>query len=212
MEPAIADDAVRRRVRGGRGIALPYREMPFPEALRLPRWLQAVLGGALLAGPLVGLASRKTSTPQRALRATLWTSGLAYAAAATLDLAEHFRLEKEVTGRYLTWKAIPPSEAMVHAGIIGTNLGALLLARPVKRPYGPVDLFNMAAPALFLAFGWVDELGYHRRRTQHREDLIHTTQHLAEGVMWTALYATRLFPKRHRRRPAIWRRQTRTSP
>jgi hypothetical protein len=47
------------------------------------------------------------------------------------------------------------------------------------------------APAVFLALGWAEELIYHRRRTPHRENLIHTTEHLAEGIKWTSLYASR---------------------
>jgi hypothetical protein len=37
----------------------------------------------------------------------------------------------------------------------------------------------------------VDELGFHRRRTQRREDIIPATQHLAEDIMWNTLYALR---------------------
>jgi hypothetical protein len=107
-------------------------------------------------------------------------------------MAEHLRLEKEVTGSYLHARALPLSESFVHAGIILTNLSALLLARPLRRRLGLLDAWLLAAPAVFLAFGWADEIGYHRRRAPHREEVIHAVEHLAEGIMWTSLYATRL--------------------
>jgi hypothetical protein len=73
-----------------------------------------------------------------------------------------------------------------------TDASALVLARPPRRPLAPRDWWVLVAPAVFLALGWADELRYHRRRAPHRENVIHATEHIAEGVMWTALYASRL--------------------
>jgi hypothetical protein len=160
--------------------------------MRLPRWLKVMLAGAGALGPVAGLLGRRAPASTRALRALLWSSGMLYLLTAGLDLAEHFRLEKEATGHWLRWTAIPPAESAVHAAIVATNVSALALARPLRRNPGPVDVWLLSAPVVFLALGWTDELAFHRRRAPHREDVIHATEHLAEGVMWTALYALRL--------------------
>lgn len=128
------------------------------------------------------------------LRGLLWSSGTAYLITASLDLAEHFKLEKEVTGHWLRFTAVPPAESAVHAAIIATNLSTLVLARPLRRKPGSIDVWVLIAPVAFLTLGWIDELVFHRRRAPHRESIIHATEHLAEGVMWTALYALRLSP------------------
>jgi hypothetical protein len=56
----------------------------------------------------------------------------------------------------------------------------------------PRDWLCLVAPGIFLVLGWYDEVVYHRRRCEHREDIMHTISHLAGGVMLTALYAMRL--------------------
>jgi hypothetical protein len=179
--------------RSDRAMARPFRETRMPAALRIPRWLGALLSIALAAGPAAGLAPRGKPVRHRVLRSILVGSTLAYFITASVDLAEHFRLEKEITGRLLRWTAIPPIEALTHAAIVANNVGVLLLARPLRRRRpGLLDRWLLVAPAAFIALGWGDELVFHRRRTGHREDLIHTTQHLAEAVMWTTLYATRV--------------------
>lgn len=70
----------------------------------------------------------------------------------------------------------------------GAALTALRGRQPARRRVSDaVDQLDV-----FLALGWCDEIVFHRRRTMHRENLIHTTQHLAEGIMWTTLDATRV--------------------
>lgn len=44
--------------------------------------------------------------------------------------------------------------------------------------------------------GWLDEIVYHRRRVPLREEIVHATEHIAEGMMGTALYALRFLAKR----------------
>jgi hypothetical protein len=170
----------------------PYKEMPMPRTLAVPRSLGALLAGGISTAALAGFSRRRGPLAERVLRSILYGSTAAWAISSGLDMAEHLRLEKEVTGSYLHARALPLSESFVHAGIILTNLSALLLARPLRRRLGLLDAWLLAAPAVFLAFGWADEIGYHRRRAPHREEVIHAVEHLAEGIMWTSLYATRL--------------------
>ncbi len=167
---------------------VPYRETRLPAPLRLPRWLQVLLGAAAAAGPVRALTSRRP----RALRGLLASSAMAYFVVAAVDLAEHFHLEKRATGHFLRWTVVPPSESLVHGAIMATNLSALVLARPLRQPLGVRDAWLLAAPAVYFTLGWIDELVYHRRRAPRREHIIHTTEHIAEGVMWTLLYAARL--------------------
>jgi hypothetical protein len=174
----------------------PYKEMPLPPTLAIPRPLAATLAAGIATAAFAGLARRRGPFAQRVLRGILYGSVTAWAVSAALDLAEHLRLEKEVTGSYLHARALPLSESFVHAGIILTNLSALALARPLRKRLGLLDVWLLAAPAVFLAFGCADEIGYHRRRAPHREEVIHAVEHLAEGIMWTSLYATRLVPWR----------------
>ncbi len=164
-----------------------------PPALRVPPLVGALIGAAVTAGPVVGAASRRTPRPLRVLRAIFWSSALGYLVTSLVDFAEHFRLEKAATGHYLRSAVVPPGETLNHAVTIATVVASLALARPVRRRrLGARDLWLLAAPGLFLALGWRDELVYHRKRSTHREDMMHTVPHLAAGVMWTTLYAMRL--------------------
>jgi hypothetical protein len=162
-----------------------------PRSTHVPRWTWLAIIAAA-AAPLGAWLTHRKPAPIKVLRATLFASTLAYLGTVALDFAEHFRLEKEATGSYFRWVAVPLSESVVHASILLTNFSAFLLARPVRRVRRPSDAWILVAPGVFLALGWIDELVYHRRRSPHREDIIHTTEHLAEGVMWTTLYASRM--------------------
>lgn len=173
-----------------RGALRPYAGLVLPASMRIPRWLGGLAIGAAAAGALVG-AARAGARTHRLLRAFASASAACYGVVACLDLAEHLRMEKELTGHYLRWDAVPLRESAVHAAIISVNVSSLALARPVRKPERPHEFWVLAAPAVFLALGWIDELAFHRRRATHREDIIHTTEHLAEGVMWTTHYALR---------------------
>lgn len=175
----------------GRPVAVRFEDTRLPRSTHIPAWTWLAIAGAAAAGPLGATMTRGSHAPIRVLRGTLFGSTLAYLTTVALDVAEHFRLEKEVTGSYLRCSAVPLSESLVHAGIALTNLSALLFARPVRRVRSLADRWLLVAPGVFLALGWTDELVYHRRRAPHREDIIHATEHLAEGIMWTALYASR---------------------
>ena len=185
-------DRVSGRALEGRGAVAPWSELRrrVPPGLRIPPWLGLALGGALAAGPLFG--ARAAGRPQRIVRSVFFSSAFGYLVTSLVDFAEHFRLEKLVTGRRLAAVVVPPGETLNHAATIATVVAALLAARrPAAHPTAR-DLLVLAAPGVFLALGWRDELRYHRKRATHREDIMHTTAHLAAGVMWTALYAMRL--------------------
>lgn len=156
---------------------------PVPEALRAPRRWALVFAAAAL-GALVAVAPwRAPVWPEAVARAGLALSLVAYLAASLLDLAEHFRLEREVSGRWLSWQAIPLGESGVHLAVTGVLIGAVALARPLPPEPALRDAFVLASPLLFLGLGWWDELAYHRRRALHREDILHTLSHLAAGAL-----------------------------
>jgi hypothetical protein len=113
-------------------------------------------------------------------------SAYAFAVVAGLDFLEHLRLEKQLTGRYWAAKAISIGESVNHALTVLVLLALLALTRPIPRALEVRDWFVLVAPGLFLALGWRDELVYHRRRTTHREDILHTCSHLAAAAMLTA--------------------------
>jgi hypothetical protein len=140
----------------------------------------------------LGLAVGEPVPLQRAARALFFGSAFAYLTTATVDFWEHLRLEKEATGRFLAWQAVPLGESLNHAGTTVILVAMLLLVRRPPPVLEARDWLCLAAPALFLALGWWDEVVYHRRRCEHREDLMHTVSHLAGGVMVTALYMMRL--------------------
>jgi hypothetical protein len=172
----------------------PFGERaPPPPALRLPPLLVAAVALAIALGVLVGLwASAGASGPQRMLRAIFFASAFAYLVVSLLDFREHFRLERAATGRWWSTRVLPLGETLNHAATGLVVVAMLVLARPLPSPPQPRDWFVLAAPALFLALGWRDELVYHRRRCAHREDIMHTTAHLAAGVMMCSLLTSQL--------------------
>ena len=48
-----------------------------------------------------------------------------------LDLWEHFRLERHVTGRYWTFEVIPIGESLIHATLVCTLTFLLFGAQPL---------------------------------------------------------------------------------
>lgn len=161
-----------------------------PRGLALPRWLAAAVAGAVAVGPIVAVAMRRAPWQRRLVRMTFFSAAFGYLATSLVDFAEHFRLEKRATGRWLSATVVPPGETLNHAATVATVVGALARAQPLATSRAQ-QAWSLLAPALFLALGWRDEFVYHRRRSTHREDMMHTIPHLAAGVMWTALYAMR---------------------
>ncbi len=208
VRPAPSANArVTGRGRDGFGEIAPWAELSarVPRGLQIPRWLGATVAGAVAAGPLLGLATRGASWQLRAARSIFFGAAFGYLTTSLVDFGEHFRMEKEVTGRYLRAAVVPLGETLNHAGTIATVVTSLAVARPITRSRVR-EAWTLLAPALFLALGWRDELVYHRKRATHREDIMHTVSHLAAGVMWTALYTMRALDRRTRRARARRRR------
>ncbi len=159
-------------------------------------WQACSRVAALALGVPVGAAHRREPAPVRILRAIRASSAAAYAVTFLLDSAEHLRLEKALTGHRLRWKAVPLGESALHAGVLASLISAVLAARRPRRRIRGRDRVMVLAPAVFLVVGWLDEILYHRRRVPLREEIIHATEHIAEGMMWTSLYALRVHTKR----------------
>ena len=162
-----------------------------PADVRIPAPLGLALGAVVATGVAVGIAL-ETTARTRILRATFLGSAFGYLAVSLVDFAEHFRLEKEKSGRYMTFTVVPPGETANHVATVATLASILAFSRAPKARSTARDVAVLAAPALFLALGWRDEFVYHRRRSVHREDMMHTISHLAAGVMLTAFTARTL--------------------
>ena len=187
-EPARASDwyACVRRAR-------PFHEAKvIPQELQIPRWFPFILGVIALGGAGLGYWDDSEVLPFRLANAAYTAALFTYIVVSALDAHEHFRLEKFVTGRYFGWIVVPIGESILHAAIIGTVIAFTSLARPFAVPFTATDWFLLLAPFLFLAFGWWDELVYHRRRALHREDMLHTVSHLAAGTMIGSLILARM--------------------
>jgi hypothetical protein len=126
-------NSMKSRIVTTKELVVPFRDTRVPASMRLPRGLLAALAGAVLTGVLMSRRGRTGRRESRVVRGLLGASTAAYFVAATLDLAEHLRLEKRVTSHYLRWVAVPLSESVVHTMLLATNLSVLLLARPIRR-------------------------------------------------------------------------------
>jgi hypothetical protein len=159
----------------------------------IPGWLGGSLAALVGLAAGIGLLSRK-SWPERLSRASFFASGLAYLGVTLVDIAEHLRLEKEATGSYFSAVAVPRAESYTHLAFFTAQGLCLKMAQLQGRSLRAPKTLRFAAPLLLLGSGWIDELIFHRRRTQHREDIIHTAAHVANAAMlasFTALQLTR---------------------
>ena len=154
-----------------------------PDALRIPRWLGVTLAVALAVGAALGALASDGPLGHRLVRAVFFASAFAYLTISVVDFWEHGRLERALGGHFWSTRALPLGETINHALTSLAVIGFLLLARRPPPSVEPRDLVALMLPAVFLALGWRDELVYHRRRCAHREDIMHTTAHLAAGVM-----------------------------
>jgi hypothetical protein len=171
--------------------ALPFRDRPARPAVAVPAPLAAAVALAVAAGLAAGALS-SAAPALRLLRAIFFGSAFGYLGVSLLDFWEHFRLEKVATGRLLAATVIPVGETINHALTTAVIVLLFALARPLPPSLALRDWFTLAAPALFLALGWRDEIVYHRRRAVHREDMMHTVAHLAAGVMMCTFLTQRL--------------------
>jgi hypothetical protein len=163
-----------------------------PADVRIPWWVSAPCVAAAAAGAAQGFFASAVTPTERYLRCVYSACAFLYLALSAVDFVEHFRLEKEATGRFLAMTAVPFGETVNHALTLSTIIAAILLARPLPAVLEPRDMVVLGAPIAFLVLGLRDEVAYHRKRAKHREDIMHTTAHLTAGIMWTTLYALRL--------------------
>jgi hypothetical protein len=167
---------------------------PVPALHAVPRQPAALILSAMAGGLALGFGGRRAGLARRLTRAVFFSSAFGYLGVSLLDFWEHFRLEKKVTGHFLRAQVVPLGETLNHAATGATILALLALGRPLPRRPALRDLYCLLAPGIFLLLGWRDELRFHRRRCQHREDIMHTVAHLAGGVMLASFVAMRLTP------------------
>lgn len=174
----------------------PFDELrELPAGLRIPPWLAALVVAAACAGVAQSFLTEEGAVV-RVFHSSFLGAAYAYLAVSLVDFVEHFRIEKRVTGRYTTFRAIPLGESLNHAATITVILAMMVIARPFPEAPGVRDWLWPAAPALYLVLGWRDELVYHRRRSRHREDIMHTVAHIAAGVMMGGFIALQLVASR----------------
>lgn len=170
----------------------------FAELRELPPHLTAppalVIGALAMvaAGIALGQLSEHASAAHGIARSVFFAAAFLYLYMSLVDFWEHFRIEKILTGRYLAATFVPIGESINHGLTTLTVIAIFVLARPLTGPLEPRDYVLLALPGVFLFFGIRDELIYHRRRSYHREDILHTISHLSSGVMMTAFYPSAL--------------------
>lgn len=170
--------------------ARPFDEVrTLPAELRAPWSFKLGVLAACVAGVVVGVLWTDGPLARQAVGATFYASLYAWVAVAVVDGREHLRLEKHVTGSYLRSVVVPVGESALHVALALTVIGLVWLARPLPEVLELRDWYVLLSPLLFLALGWSDELIFHRRRSLHREDILHTVSHLASGTMLVSLFA-----------------------
>lgn len=173
--------------------ARPFDEVrQLPPELWIPRWFLSLIAAVALAGALFGYASTTGGFACRVAAGAFQASLHLYLAVTLLDLAEHFRLEKHVTGRWIGATVVPLGEHALHGAILVVLVAIVELARCVHQELEVRDWFVLGAPLVFLGLGWCDELVYHRRCALHREDILHTVSHLAAAAMLVSLLSARM--------------------
>jgi len=163
-----------------------------PEFLQAPGWLWGAAIAAVLLGLGAGWFSDTKVPAQTAARSIFFAAAFVYALMSSVDFYEHFRMEKLLTGRWFGTQFVPIGETINHGITFMLIVSIFVLARPLKPPLETRDLVLLILPGLFLFFGIRDELVYHRRRSYHREDILHTVSHLSAGIMLTAYMAATL--------------------
>ena len=159
--------------------------------LRIPPSLWLALGSIAATGFVIGALYASSLNRSTWAFACFCASIASYIFVVALDLKEHLRLEKFVTGRFMAWTVIPLGESALHVGIVGCLLVALFIA--LGQP-GPSSVPLLIATIGFFGLGWLDELLYHRRRALHREDILHTVSHLTGGAVFATLFLSNFIP------------------
>lgn len=171
--------------------ARAFSAQPAGEAPRPPVWLVVAVAAGVVAGGTVGVLTGAKAGEQLA-SAVFHAAAFAYLITSVADLLEHLRLERIATGRWWAHSVVPVGESVNHLATVLTLAAFLSLVRPPPAVLELRDWIVLAAPGVFLALGWRDEVVYHRRRSTHREDIIHTVSHLAAGVMLAGAVASKM--------------------
>lgn len=179
---------------GGPEVPEPFDALRIvPPHLRIPRLLALAVAASVLFGVVGGATlGAKLPPPQRLAFGINLAATWSFLAISLADFIEHFRLEHALTGKWMSWKAVPLGESINHVATVSVVVTVLILARPFPPELEARDWMVLGAPALYLALGWRDEVVFHRRRAQRPEDLLHATAHLASAVMWVTLLLTRV--------------------
>ena len=175
-------------------VPLPFDQLRvIPPHLKIPRWLTVAIAVAILWGIGGGTwLGAEMPPPQRLAFGINLAATYSFLAISLADFIEHFRLEHALTGKYLSWKAVPLGESINHLATVSTVITVMVVARPFPAILEWRDWLVLAAPAIYLALGWRDEVVFHRRRAERPEDLLHATAHLASAVMWVTLLLYRV--------------------
>lgn len=182
-------------------MAQPFDEIAaVPPELKIPAAFVVGVTAAALGGAGLGVVRASGPPLERMAEAIFQGSLTVYVGIAAFDVWEHLRLEKHVTGSYLSSTVVPWPETAIHGAIGATLAGFIQLARPIERKLERRDAFVLLTPHIFLALGWLDELAFHRRRALHREDILHTVSHLSAAALMASLFAARVINWRRLRR------------
>jgi hypothetical protein len=163
-----------------------------PEHLQIPTWLGWGIIVVAILGLGLGYATEAKHPAEAIGNCVFFSSAFTYLFMSLLDFYEHFRIEKQLTGSYFGMAFVPFGETVNHGITTAIIVALFVLARPLTFPLEMRDYVLLALPGLFLFFGIRDEVKYHRRRSDHREDIMHTVSHLSAGVMLASYMAVRL--------------------
>lgn len=170
-----------------------YKDLTeLPEHLQAPTWLWSGMLAVVILGLVLGVTAEAFHPAETVANCVFFPAAFLYLFMSVVDFCEHFRIEKLLTGSYFGTAFVPLGETINH-GITTLIIVALFaLARPLTFPLETRDYILLALPGLFLFFGIRDEVKYHRRRSYHREDIMHTVSHLSAGVMLASYMAVAL--------------------
>jgi hypothetical protein len=163
-----------------------------PEHLQIPSWLWTGIVLVVLIGLLMGCIADAKHPVETVGNCVFFPSAFLYFFMSMIDFCEHFRIEKQLTGTYFGAEFVPVGETINHGITTLIIVMLFVLGRPLSFPLEMRDYILLSLPGLFLFFGVRDEVKYHRVRSHHREDIMHTVSHLSAGVMLASYMAVTL--------------------
>src|SRR5439155_22274930 len=102
------------------------RDLPPDLRASAAAWIALAL--SLAAGVALGAATGE-SAAHRIVRALFFAAAFSYFAISVIDFREHFLLERALTGRALSFAAIPVGETINHTLTVITVVSILVLLR-----------------------------------------------------------------------------------